>query len=327
MSATFAETGSPAQHGLPGQLARVARSPWFNRAILVAIALTGVLAGAETYPRFREGAAGQVVDALQFAVLCLFVAEIAIKVGAFGSRPWRYFLVGWNVFDFAVVAFCLLPLHAEYVVVLRLLRMLRLFTALQGLQVLVSGLLRGIPSLGYVGLLLLLHFYIYAVVGTFVFGDNDPVRFGKLHVTMLTLFQVLTLEGWNDILATQYHGSEVAYDDAWKGLAASGSRVSIARPLAAAAYFVSFILIGTMIMLNLFTGVIIRSMEEAHDEQAHDAQRRRTEAIVAPSPREELDQLGEQLQAIAKRLAEIDLAQGGHPGHLAEAPPSRPAQG
>lgn len=324
MSATLAESGSPAQAGLPGRLAAIARSSWFNRAILVAIALTGVLAGLETYPRFRQGAAGQVVDGLQAAVLCLFAAEIAIKVGAFGSRPWRYFMVGWNVFDFLIVAFCLLPLHAEYVVVLRLLRMLRLFTALQGLQVLVSGLLRGIPSLGYVGLLLLLHFYIYAVVGTFVFGDNDPVRFGKLHVTMLTLFQVLTLEGWNDILATQYHGSEVAYDDAWKGLADSGSRVSVARPLAAAAYFVSFILIGTMIMLNLFTGVIIRSMEEAHDEQAHDAQRRRAEAVGVPSPREELDRLGEQLQAIAKRLAELDLAQAGQHARAADVRPGRP---
>jgi voltage-gated sodium channel len=286
------------------RLAEIAHSEWFTHAILGAIALTGILAGMETYPAFRgDGLAARTVEALQLAVLLIFVVEIIIKMGAFGNRPWRYFMVNWNVFDFTVVALCVLPLNAEYVVVLRLLRMLRVFTALKGLQVLLSGLLRGIPSLGYVGLLLLLHFYIYAVIGTFAFGDNDPIRFGTLHASMLTLFQVLTLEGWNDILAAQYHGSDVAYDEAWKQLPIAAGRFSVARPLAAAAYFVSFILIGTMIMLNLFTGVIIRSMEEAHSVSAEAAHKREPVPPEPAASRQELAQLSEQLQQIAKRLS------------------------
>ena len=75
-----------------------------------------------------------------------------------------------------------------------------------GIADLVTALLRAIWLLGYVGLLLLLHFYIYSVIGTFAFGDNDPLRFGSLHRSMLTLFQVLTLEGWNYIRATEYLG-------------------------------------------------------------------------------------------------------------------------
>jgi voltage-gated sodium channel len=294
-------------HGVPAQLARFAHSEWFVRGIFVAIAVTGVLAGLETYPAFQGSAPlTRPVDWLQNAVLAIFVAEIVIKIASFGARPWRYFLVGWNVFDFMIVAVCLLPLQAEYVVVLRLLRTLRLFTALPGLQILVSGLLRGIPSLGYVGMLLLLHFYIYAVIGTFAFSDNDPIRFGNLHTSMLTLFQVLTLEGWNDILATQYLGSEVSYDDSWKQLAGAAQRTSVARPAMASAYFVSFILIGTMIMLNLFTGVIIRSMEEAHSESAEAAHRRRLSASDVASPHQELHQLSEQLHAIGRQLAELD---------------------
>jgi voltage-gated sodium channel len=261
----------------------------------------------ETYPDFHGNtAAGQVVDLLQNAVLALFVAEIVIKIGSFGSRPWQYFRSAWNVFDFVIVALCLLPIHAEYVVVLRLLRTLRLFTALQGLQVLVSGLLRGIPALGYVGLLLLLHFYIYAVIGTFLFGDNDPIRFGNLHQSMLTLFQVLTLEGWNDILATQIHGSDVGYDEGWKGLVGAAARVSTGRPVGAVLYFVSFILIGTMIMLNLFTGVIIRSMEEAHVALVEDAKHAKTAHPVQGS-QAELNRICEDLQAIAQRLAALEI--------------------
>jgi voltage-gated sodium channel len=288
-------------------MAQLAHSPWFLRFILMAIAVTGVLSGLETYPEFHnEAPMGRFVDVMQDAVLALFVAEIVVKIGAFGTRPWRYFQSAWNVFDFIVVLLCVLPIHAEYVVVLRLLRTLRLFTALHGLQVLVSGLLRGIPALGYVGLLLLLHFYIYAVIGTFLFGDNDPVRFGNLHQSMLTLFQVLTLEGWNDILATQVHGSDVGYDEGWKGLAAAASRISTGRPLAAVLYFVSFILIGTMIMLNLFTGVIIRSMEEAHVELVEEAKHARVERPVEDG-HAELRQISEQLHALSLRLASLEI--------------------
>ncbi len=304
MSVSVPVKRKAAAGSIPGTLAWIARAPWFNRLIVGAIAMTGVLSGLETYPAFRNGTPlSQAVDVLQNAILAVFVAEIVIKIGSYGARPWRYFKSGWNVFDFAIVGFCLLPLNAEYVVVLRLLRMLRLFTALHDLQIMVSGLLKGIPSLGYVGLLLLLHFYIYAVIGTFAFGDNDPVRFGTLHTSMLTLFQVLTLEGWNDILATQYHGSDVGYDDAWKQMVIFGPRVSVARPLAAAAYFVSFILIGTMIMLNLFTGVIIRSMEEAHIEAAEEASKHRVAAAPASlSLRDEMQHLGEDLQRITSRI-------------------------
>jgi voltage-gated sodium channel len=119
---------------------------------------------------------------------------------------------------------------------------------------------------------------------------------------MLTLFQVLTLEGWNDILNTQYHGSDIGYDEGWKQLTAEANRVSIGRPIAASAYFVSFILIGTMIILNVFTGVIIRSMESA--EEAAKLERR---LARGQQPRQdELRELSEQLQSIAQRLGEIE---------------------
>jgi voltage-gated sodium channel len=246
---------------------KVVTSKSFNRIILTLIVLSGLLVGLETYPQFGiTTSIGQSILLVQDIILGIFVLEIAVKIIAYGSKPWRYFQNPWNVFDFCIVAISLLPVGRFAVVfrMARLLRVLRLFTALPRLQILVTALLRSIPSLGYVGILLLLHFYIYAVMGSFLFSHNDPIRFGNLQKSMMTLFQVLTLEGWNDVLNTQMLGSDATYDEEWRELAGP-ARHSQPQPAAAAAYFVSFIMLGTMIMLNLFTGVIIGSMEEARD--------------------------------------------------------------
>ena len=249
-------------------LQKVVASKEFNRLIIGLIVLSGILVGMETYPQFDEGTPiGDRILFVQHVILWLFVAEIVLRIAACGSQPWKYFLNPWNLFDFAIVAICFLPFGAQFAMVFRmarLLRAVRLLTALPRLQVLVSALLKSIPSLGYVGLLLLLHFYIYAVMGTFIYGENDPVRFGNLQRSMMSLFQVLTLEGWNDVLNTQMYGSDKYYSEEFRAMAGA-ARVSAAQPIAAAAFFVSFILLGTMIMLNLFTGVIIGSMQEAQD--------------------------------------------------------------
>ena len=299
MSANLTSRPRPGED-LPQALVRITRAPLFTNLVVLAILAAGIASGLETYPSFRDGAIGTSLNWLQESILVLFMVEIMLRIGSYGLRPWRFFQSGWNLFDFAIVVLCLLPLHSEYVIVLRLLRILRLFTALHGLQVVVTGLLKGIPSLGYVGQLLLVHFYIYAVIGTFAFGDNDPIRFGSLHRSMLTLFQVLTLEGWNDILSTQLLGSDVGYDDAWKQLA--DGRVSVARPVAATAFFISFILIGTMIILNVVTGVIIRSMEEASVEVAAERQKRHALAR-GELPSDELKRLGTELEDLASRIA------------------------
>jgi voltage-gated sodium channel len=256
------------------QLAQFCRqivdSTWFHLTILALIVISGVLVGFETYPQFHPTTEiGGMMQTVQSIILGLFVVEAAIKMIAFWPKPWRYFQNPWNIFDFAIIAICFLPGRPEYAMVFRmarLLRAVRLLTALPRLQILVNALLRSIPSLGYVGILLLLHFYIYAVLGSFLFSENDPMRFGNLQRSMLTLFQVLTLEGWNDVLNTQMLGSAIGYSEEWKNSALGKTAVSEAQPVAAAAFFVSFIMLGTMIMLNLFTGVIIGSMQEAEDK-------------------------------------------------------------
>jgi voltage-gated sodium channel len=289
-------------------LQKIVASKAFNQFILALIVLSGVLVGMETYPRFDvHTRIGQVLQRLQDIILWLFVIEAAIKIGACGSKPWKYFQNPWNIFDFAIIAVCFLPIDARFAMVFRmarLLRALRLLTALPRLQILVSALLKSIPSLGYVGILLLLHFYIYAVMGTFLFRDNDPVRFGNLQRSMMSLFQVVTLEGWNDVLHAQMFGSDINYSDTWKALPEAAGRRSEAHPVAAPLYFVSFIMLGTMIMLNLFTGVIIGSMQEAQEYDSNKA------ADDVEQRIKELEDKGfmtlrEELELVAHHLREV----------------------
>jgi voltage-gated sodium channel len=293
---------------------RLVQSAGFQRFILALIVISGILVGFETYPAFSEGTPiGDAIIFVQYVILWIFVAEQLLKIVASGVRPWDYFRQGWNLFDLAIIVVCFLPLDARFATVFRLarlLRTLRMVTVLPRLQVLVGALLKSIPSLGYIGLLLGLHFYVYACAGTFLFSKNDPMRFGTLHQTGLTLFQVLTLEGWNDVLATQYNGSDAEYPDSWKEIAETqrpAYRHSQALPLAAAVYFVTFILLGTMIMLNLFTGVIISSMEEAQAERAEETREEHLKDKGFLTLHDELSLLSHQLTSISSRLKGIEL--------------------
>ncbi len=287
---------------------RITSSLAFARFIVFLIVLSGLLAGAETYPAFGEGTLfGSFVQTAQNLILFVFFVEIVLKIIACGDKPWSFFLEPWNVFDCVILSVCLLPLNlhsASVVRMARILRALRMITVLPRLRLLVSALLKSIPSLGYIGVLLGLHFYIYSVVGTVTFGSNDPIRFGSLHATASTLFQVLTLEGWNDVRDTQVLGSDVAYDDAWKEIA-KGARVSRARPLVSTIYFVSFIVLGTMIMLNLFTGVIITSMEEAQVEAKSSGLPSQLKERGFLTLHDELNQVSSQLQLIIEQMSAL----------------------
>ena len=243
---------------------QVINSKIFKVVTVSAVALAGIVVGLETSKEIMA-AYGHILIAIDRFILAIFVGEIMVKIAAVGSKPWRYFQDPWNVFDFSVVALCLMPIGGNYISVLRLvrtLRLLRLLTVLPKLQLIVGALLKSIPSIGYVSLLLGLHFYIYAVLGVFLFGTNDPMHFGSLGKSMLTLFQVLTLEGWADIMRTQIYGcAEFGYDS-FQDLCT----LTMPSPISASIYFVTFIIVGTMIILNLFIGVIMNGMQELEKE-------------------------------------------------------------
>ncbi len=241
---------------------KLVRTSQFQHFITSIIILSGILVGLETYP-FITDRYGEWLHLADTFFILIFTIEILLKIFSFGKKFWKFFYDSWNLFDFFIVAIALLPIHAEFVTVLRLLRLLRILRLvrfLPKLQMLVGALLKSIPSMGYIGLLLLLMFYMYAVAGVFLFSQNDPFHFGNLQIAFLTLFKILTMEGWIDILDIQIYGCTNYYTEEFlKNLCREPETFPVIAPI----YFISFILLGTMIILNLFIGVIIQGMEEA----------------------------------------------------------------
>lgn len=226
----------------------------FKGFIISLIILSAIIIGLETY----HGFASRYSDLLFFLdrlIIYLFVLEILLKLLASGPKVWRFFTDPWNVFDFVIVAVCLIPaVDTHFVAVLRIarvLRLLRMISVFPKLRVLIGALLKSIPSMGYVIVLLMLLFYVYAILGVFLYGASDPTHFGNLHLSMITLFKVITLEGWTDIMNTHLYigNNEDNIASLWPFI-----------------YFASFIVIGAMIIMNLFIGVIMKSMEESQAE-------------------------------------------------------------
>lgn len=267
---------------------KIVESRPFRSFVIAVILGAGVLAGVETNAVLVARHAG-LLRSLDAAVLCIFVMEVALKLIACGPRD--YFRDRWNVFDFTIVGLCLLPVSGPFAGVLRLvrtLRLLRLVSALPKLQLLVGALIKSLGSMGYVGLLLGLIFYIYAVTGVHLFGQASPGHFGNLSAALLSLFQMITLDDWRTM-----------YDGAHK-----------TAPFAATLYFVSFILLGTMIMLNLFIGIVMNSMAEMHEEL--EAQKRSRQPAAGPDCEEE------HLAAIERHLGTLRAL------HRKERPPEKP---
>jgi voltage-gated sodium channel len=251
---------------------KISKTNLFDNFIIGIILFAGLLVGVQTYKEFANRHI-EILTFLDSLVLAIFTLEAVIKILAEGKRPINYFRNAWNVFDFLIVTVCLmeplLPLGAEFLPVLRLariLRVLRLVTVVPKLQLIVGTLLKSIPSMFYVCILLFLLFYMYGAMGVFLYGDNDPIHFRNLQTALLSLFRVTTLEDWTDVMYINMYGSNnygYTPDDF-----ARWTPVPTASPLGAAFFFVSFVLIGTMVVLNLVIGVIMNSMDEMNAEMA-----------------------------------------------------------
>jgi voltage-gated sodium channel len=285
-------------------LGTIVDSKAFQHAVLALIVLAAVVVGLETSRELMAEWGGAILF-LDHVILWLFVVEAAMKMARHGRRWYRYFHEPWNVFDFVIIAVCFLPIGGHYAAVLRLarvLRALRLVSNVPKLQLLVGSLLKSLPSMFYVGILLTLLFYVYGVLGVFLFRDNDPVHFGDLGRSLLSLFRVVTLEDWTDVMYIQMYGSD-QYDgfNIATGAEPPASQPR-AMPIIGALYFVSFVMLGTMIMLNLFIGVIISSMDEAQAEEERKLRRKHIAESGEPTVKDELLEMRHELEAMTRRI-------------------------
>ena len=264
-----------------GRLGRWIETGWPHYLILSLIVANAVTLGLETSDAVVAEAGGW-LRAFNAIVLAVFSVEILIKLVAFGPR---FFRSGWNVMDFLVVAISLVPATGPLSILrsLRILRVLRLLSTVRRLRQLTESLLSAIPSIGWITFMLGLVFYVFAVIGTELFGERFPDWFGNVGASMYTLFQVMTLESWSMGIARPVME---AYPQAWL-------------------YFVPFILISAFTILNLFIGIIVNSMQALHWEE-EESRRQETEA-KAHAEREEMLYL---IRETAERLARIERRLG-----------------
>jgi voltage-gated sodium channel len=254
--------------GLRTRLDAFLETPRVQNTIIAVIVFNAFILGLETSGTVMA-AAGPLIVFLDRVCLAIFVVELALKLVARG--PVRFFNNFWNVFDFVLVGISLIPGTGGLTVLraLRVLRVLRVISVAPRLQRVVEGFVSALPGMGSVFLLISIIFYIGAVMATKLFAADFPDRFGTLGRSAFTLFQVMTLEGWSDGVVRPV--MEV-YPYAW-------------------AFFLPFILVTTFAVVNLLVGLIVNSMQAAHevDEVAQtDAYRREVLA---------------RLEAIERRLA------------------------
>ena len=224
---------------------RIAAAPAFNGLIIAMILITAIGLGLET-SQTLHASFGHTIQWAFHVALAIFVFEAAVKLTAVAPRFERYFKDGWNLFDFVILVLALMPDAGEFALIARmarLLRVLRVATVVPQLRVIVSTLIRSLPGLGHVMLLLSAVFYVYAIAGVHFFRDHDPTHWRNLGIALLSLFRVMTLEDWTDIM---YVAMEL-HPMAWL-------------------FFVSFVMIAAVIMINLVIAVVINNLHDARLE-------------------------------------------------------------
>ncbi|WP_242659433.1 ion transporter [Thermostaphylospora chromogena] len=242
---------------------------YVERIVIAVIVLNAITIGLETSPALVDRF-GVLLHLIDRVALTIFVAELAIRLYGYGVA---FFKEPWNWFDTAVVGAALIPAATSLSVLraLRILRAARLISAVPSMRKVVGALLAALPSMvGIIGLLVLI-LYIAAVLATELFGDVVPEHFGDLPVSLFSLFQTLTGEGWPDI------AGEVMEERPWAWV-----------------FFVGYILISTFVVLNLFTGVVVNAL----DDQNTSAEERRVE--------ERLDAIMTELALLRAKLEAVD---------------------
>ena len=229
--------------------------------------------------------------------ILFFVVEIAVRMWICrrGGSMWNFFRSNgkwrhWNCFDFTVTFLAAVSLFsglgvfvgARTLRMLRLLNTMRLFSRYQRLQSVSEAIVKSVPAIVGTGIYFSMLYSVYAIAGTNLYGHIHPDYFGNVGRSFLTLFQMMTLDDWSDVMYV------IMGEDPWAWL-----------------YFFSFILIASYVLLNLIVGVIVDSLQQV---------RRRRELEARSSSIEiEVEQMKQQLRefqlALEKWEEEKGLAQ------------------
>ena len=228
-----------------------------QRFIIALIVINAIILGMETSKSLMQSY-GYLLNLVNVSILYVFVIELLLRLFA---HRLRFFTQPWSIFDTVVVLIAFIPGSQAFAALraLRVLRVLRLLSMVPTMRKVIEGLLAAIPGIASVASIMLLFFYVFAVVGTHLYSATFPQWFGTLGDTMYTLFQIMTLESWSMGIVrpvmTQHPG-------AW-------------------AFFVVYILVTTFTMLNLFIAIIVNAMHSDVDQTAQSDRQQLKETLQA----------------------------------------------
>lgn len=225
-------------------LGKFVNSKLFQNSILFFILLNAILIGLETSDTIMDKY-GSVIELLSLVCLWVFIVEIILRISL---NRFSFFKEGWNVFDLFIVLIALMPDNGVFSVfrILRTVRVLRLLSIIPKMRLISQALLSSLSPMFGVGILLLILFYIYAIISTHLYGERFPEWFGTIGESFYTLFQIMIFESWSMGIVRPV--MEV-YPYSWL-------------------VFVSFLLLASYIVLNIAIGIIVDCIGEIKADEA-----------------------------------------------------------
>ncbi len=214
---------------------KIKESKLFQYSVLFIIIFNAFTIGLNTYNLGEFSR--ELIKYLDYLITIFFVIEISIRfIGE--PRKSNFFKNGWNIFDTFIVLVSLIPIpnNSSFLLLrlLRVFRVLRVISIIPELKLIIESLIGSLKRVFYVSLLLFIILYIYATIGAIVFSNNIPERWSDVGVSMITLFQVLTLSSWEQVMLPL----QDIYWWAW-------------------IYFFSFIIVCAITMLNLLIAILV----------------------------------------------------------------------
>ena len=252
-------------------------SKQFNSFITIVILIQAGVLALETFPQFSQY--HEIFEHVHVLVVVIFIVEAILKISSLYPEPQRYFKDGWNIVDFGIIILSLIPFTGSFSTVARLVRLLRitrLTNRSKEMRVMIGTIIKSLPSLLNIFLILCMLFFIYSIAGYHLFKNVDPEHWNSLPTASLTLFKVLTVEGWIEIMDNVIKAN-IFY----------------------VFFFISFIVISTFIVTNIFVAIIVNKSEEAHRQ----LQREILKSITREEILEEIRELKQIMSDLEKRLA------------------------
>lgn len=247
----------------------------FNNVIIAVIVMNAIVLGMQTSDKL-VAQYGSILDFIDNTFLIIFVVELGVRMVAYGTgfvkRPW-------SMFDLVVVGIALTPGAEAFSVMraLRILRALRLISQVPTMRVVVEALLKSLPGLGSTAILLMLIFYVCGVMATVLFKAEFPEFFGTLGESIYSLFQVMTLESWSMGIVRPVMEE---YPYAW-------------------IFFVPFVVLTSILVLNLVVAVVVDSMQTAKESIASaDAEEQGTDIVTLETLQAEIRGLRKDIEGL-----------------------------